>query len=114
VAVGAGADGRWDRLASGVAVVVVAVGVVAQAEGGTVTAWAGPALSGLDARVLRATDPLRERTAGRVAGRAGCSEEVAVSCLRRLRGRMLVEVDGRRPMGWLRTRRGDLALEHTP
>lgn len=74
--------------------------------------WSGPVLAGLDARVLRATDPLRERSAGRVAGLAGCSEEVAASCLRRLRGRMLVEVDGCRPTGWLRTHRGDLALEH--
>ena len=69
-------------------------------------------LSALDARVLRATDPLRERTAERVAGIAGCCEDVAASCLRRLRGRMLVEVDGRRPTGWLRTHRGDVALEY--
>jgi hypothetical protein len=34
-------------------------------------------LSALDARVLRATDPLRERTAARVAGIVGCSEDVA-------------------------------------
>jgi len=71
-------------------------------------------LSALDARVLRATDPLRERTAVRVAGIVGCSEDVAASCLRRLRGRMLVEVDGCRPTGWLRTDRGDVALEHAP
>jgi hypothetical protein len=71
-------------------------------------------LSALDARVLRATDPLRERTAVRVAGIVGCSEDVAVSCLRRLRGGMLVEVDGCRPAGWLRTHRGDVALEHQP
>jgi hypothetical protein len=71
-------------------------------------------LSALDARVLRATDPLRERTAERVAGIVGCSEDVAASCLRRLRGRMLVEVDGSRPTGWLRTHRGDVALEHAP
>jgi hypothetical protein len=71
-------------------------------------------LSALDARVLRATDPLRERTAERVAWIAGCSEDVAASCLRRLRGRMLVEVDGCRPTGWLRTHRGDVALEHAP
>ena len=71
-------------------------------------------LSALDARVLRATDPLRERTAERVAGIVGCSEDVAASCLRRLRGRMLVEVDGCRPTGWLRTHDGDVALEHQP
>jgi hypothetical protein len=78
------------------------------------SAGAWPALSPLDARVLRATDPLRERTAARVAERAGCGEDVAASCLGRLRVRMLVEVDGCRPTGWLRTRRGDLCLEHQP
>jgi hypothetical protein len=71
-------------------------------------------LSPLDVRVLRATDPLRERTVARVAQLAGCSEDVAHSCLRRLRGRMLVEVDGCRPTGWLRARDGDLVLEHQP
>jgi hypothetical protein len=71
-------------------------------------------LSPLDARVLRATDPLRERTAARVARAADCSESVAHSCLRRLRGRMLVEPDGSRPTSWLRTRDGDRALEHQP
>jgi hypothetical protein len=71
-------------------------------------------LSPLDARVLRATDPLRERTAARIAERVGCAEDVAASCLRRLRGRMLVEIDGCRPTGWLRTRDGDVALEHQP
>jgi hypothetical protein len=71
-------------------------------------------LSPLDARVLRATDPLRERTVVRVAELVGCSEDVASSCLRRLRGRMLVEVDGCRPTGWLRTHRGDVVLEHQP
>ncbi len=71
-------------------------------------------LSALDARVLRATEPLRERTAARVAGIVGCSEDVACSSLRRLRGRMLVEVDGCRPTGWLRTDRGDVVLEHQP
>jgi hypothetical protein len=74
----------------------------------------GPVLSALDARVLRATDPLRVRTVDRVARLACCSEDVARSCLRRLRGRMLVDVDGSRPTGWLRTRRGDVALEHAP
>jgi hypothetical protein len=72
------------------------------------------ALSALDVRVLRATDPLRERTAARVAGIVGCSEDVVSSCLRRLRGAMLVEIDGCRPPGWLRTRDGDVALEHQP
>ena len=71
-------------------------------------------LSALDARVLRATDPSRERTAARVAGIVGCSEDLACSSLRRLRGRMLVEVDGCRPTGWLRTHRGDVVLEHQP
>jgi hypothetical protein len=71
-------------------------------------------LSAVDARVLRATDPMCERTAERVARLAGCSEDVARSSLRRLRGRMLVEPDGCRPSGWLRTRDGDVALEHQP
>jgi hypothetical protein len=71
-------------------------------------------LSPLDARVLRATDAFYVRTAERVARLADCSEDVASSCLRRLRGRMLVEPDGSRPTGWLRTRDGDLALEHHP
>ncbi len=73
-----------------------------------------PVVSELDARVLRATDPLRVRSVARVAGLADCSEEVALSCLRRLRGQMLVVVDGCRPAGWLRTCHGDLVLEHTP
>lgn len=71
-------------------------------------------LSELDARVLRATDPFRERTVERVARLVGCEGDVARSCLRRLRGRMLVEPDGCRPTGWLRTRLGDVALEHQP
>lgn len=71
-------------------------------------------LSPLDARVLRATDPLRERTVERVARLADCSEDLARSSLRRLRGRMLVEPDGGRPTGWLRTHYGDVALEHQP
>lgn len=70
------------------------------------------ALSPLDARVLRATEPLRERTPERVARLAGCSEELALSSLRRLRRRMLVEDDGCCPARWLRTYDGDLALEH--
>lgn len=68
----------------------------------------------LDVRVLRATDAYRERTAERVARMTGCSEEEARRSLKRLRGRMMIEPDGRRPTGWLRTRRGDLALEHAP
>jgi hypothetical protein len=73
-----------------------------------------PVLSALDARVLRATDAFDVRRVERVAQLAGCSEDVALSCLRRLRGRTLVEVDGSRPTGWLRTRKGDVALEHQP
>jgi hypothetical protein len=65
-------------------------------------------VSPLDARVLRATEPFRERTAARVAQRACCAEDVALSSLRRLRGRMLVEVDGSRPSRWLRTHHGDV------
>jgi hypothetical protein len=74
--------------------------------------WLSLMLSPLDARVLRATDPFRERAVERVARLAGCSEDLAGSSLRRLRGRMLVEPDGCRPTGWLRTREGDVALEH--
>jgi hypothetical protein len=76
--------------------------------------WLSLTLGPLDARVLRATDPFRERTAERVARLADCSEDLAGSSLRRLRGRMLVEPDGCRPTGWLRTRVGDVALEHQP
>lgn len=71
-------------------------------------------LSPLDARVLRAADPSYIRPVARVAKLAGCAEDVAASSLRRLRVRMLVEDDGRRPAGWLRTHRGDLVLEHQP
>jgi hypothetical protein len=71
-------------------------------------------LSSLDARVLRATDAFHVRSVERVAQLADCSEDVARSCLRRLRGRMLVEVDGSRPARWLRARDGDVALEHQP
>lgn len=71
-------------------------------------------LSPLDARVLRAVEPMRERTAARVAQLVGCAEDVAASSLRRLRGRTLIEPDGCRPTGWLRTRHGDLFLEHQP
>jgi hypothetical protein len=73
-----------------------------------------PVLSALDARVLRATDARYERTAARVAKQVGCAEDVAKSCLRRLRAHALVDVDGRSPSGWLRTHRGDVTLERTP
>ena len=69
-------------------------------------------LSGLDVRVLRATDPLDVRTVARVAQRAGCAEDVVRSSLGRLRRRMLVESHRGRPTGWLRTRDGDVVLEH--
>jgi hypothetical protein len=78
----------------------------------SVSSWL--TLSPLDARVLRATDAFDIRTVERVARLAGCSEELVASSLRRLRGRVLVEVDGGDPTGWLRTRHGDLALEHAP
>jgi hypothetical protein len=71
-------------------------------------------LTPLDARVLRATDAYRERTAERVARMAGCSQEETRRSLKRLRGKLMIEPDGRRPTGWLRTLRGDLALEHAP
>jgi len=77
-------------------------------------AWPRVVLSPLDARVLRATDPLRVRGVDRVALLAGCSEELARNSLWRLRVRMLVEDDGDRPSGWLRTYDGDVALEHQP
>jgi len=76
--------------------------------------WPRLVLCPLDARVLRATDPLRVRGVDRVALLAGCSEELARSSLRRLRIRMLVEDDGERPSGWLRTHDGDVVLEHQP
>ena len=71
-------------------------------------------LSPLDARVLRAVDPTRERTVARIAELAGCPEELVASSLKRLRKRMLIEPDGSRPTGWLRTHHGDLTLEHQP
>jgi hypothetical protein len=71
-------------------------------------------LSELDARVLRATNPRYERSPEKIGERAGCAADVALSTLRRLRVRELVEDDGERPRRWLRTHRGDLALEHTP
>jgi hypothetical protein len=71
-----------------------------------------PVLSDLDVRVLRATDARYVRTVERVAERAGCGVDVAKSVLGRLRMRMLVEDDGCRPRGWLRTYAGEVALEH--
>ena len=76
--------------------------------------WARVTLSPVDAGVLRATDPLCERSAARIAQLAGCSADVAASCLRRLRTRMLVDADRYRPAGWVRTYEGDVVLEHTP
>jgi hypothetical protein len=73
-----------------------------------------PELSALDARVLRATDPRYERSPERVGELAGCAVDVALSTLRRLLGADLVEDDGERPQRWLRTHRGDVALEHVP
>jgi hypothetical protein len=71
-------------------------------------------LSPLDTRVLRAVDPSHIRSVERVAKLAGCGEDLAASALKRLRRRMLIEDDGCRPMGWLRTHRGELFLEHQP
>jgi len=76
--------------------------------------WADVTLSPVDARVLRATHPLCERSAARIAQLAGCSEEIAASCLRRLRARTLVESNRYRPAGWVRTFAGDVVPEHTP
>ena len=71
-------------------------------------------LSPLDARVLRAVDPSHIRRVERVAKLAGCAEDLAASALKRLRRRMLIEPDGSRPTGWLRTHRGEQFLEHQP
>jgi transposase InsO family protein len=73
-----------------------------------------PALSALDARVLRATDSRYERSPEKVGELAGCAGDVARSTLRRLRSACLVEDDGCRPQRWLRTYHGDVALEHQP
>jgi hypothetical protein len=73
-----------------------------------------PQLSALDARVLRATDARYERSPQKVGELAGCATDVALSTLRRLRVADLVEDDGERPQRWLRTHRGDVALEHQP
>jgi hypothetical protein len=72
------------------------------------------ALSALDARVLRATDARYERSPEKIGELVGCAADVALSALRRLRGACLVEDDGCRPQRWLRTHRGDVALEHQP
>ena len=71
-------------------------------------------LSGLDVRVLRATDARYERSSEKVGELASCAADVALSVLRRLRVRSLVEDDGERPQRWLRTYHGDVALEHQP
>ena len=71
-------------------------------------------LSPLDVRVLRAVDPSYIRTVAHIAKLADCGEDLAASALKRLRQRMLVADDGYRPMGWLRTHRGELFLEHQP
>jgi len=54
-------------------------------------------LSALDARVLRATDAWYQRSPEKVGELTGCAPDVALSTLRRLRVRGLVEVDGERP-----------------
>jgi len=79
-----------------------------------VSGYSGPVLSGLDARVLRATAARYERSPEKIGELAGCAADVALSTLRRLRVREFVEDDGERPQRWLRTHRGDVALEHTP
>jgi len=71
-------------------------------------------LSPLDARVLRAVDLWYVLSAARIATRAGCSEELARSSLKRLRKRLLIEPDGSRPTGWQRTHHGDVVLERQP
>jgi hypothetical protein len=79
-----------------------------------VSGYSGPVLSGLDARVLRATDARYERSPEKIGELAGCEPDVALSTLRRVRGTYLVEDDGRRPQRWLGSYRGDVALEHAP
>ena len=78
------------------------------------TGGSWPVLGALDVRVLRATDAWYERSPERVGELAGCAADVALSALRRLRVACLVEDDGCRPQRWLRTHRGDVALEHAP
>ena len=72
-----------------------------------------PVINALDARVLRGTDARYERSLQKIGELAGCAADVALSALRRLCVRALVEDDGERPQRWLRTHRGDIALEHT-
>jgi hypothetical protein len=79
-----------------------------------VSAVRGPVLSVLDARVLRATDARYERAPEKIGELAGCAAGVALSTLRRLRVAYLVGDDGERPQRWLRTHRGEVALEHAP
>jgi len=117
----AGTHDRGIRVAGGVAVVVGARRAAArpaaarEREGGAVvSAGLVLVLSALDARVLRATDARYERSPEKIGELAGCAADVALSTLRRLRVRTLVEDDGERPQRWLRTRRGDVALEHAP
>jgi hypothetical protein len=71
-------------------------------------------LSAVDARVLGVTDARYERSPERIGELAGCAADVALSVLRRLRDGGLVGHDGERPQRWLRTRDGDVALEHQP
>jgi hypothetical protein len=77
-----------------------------------VSAWRE--LSALDARVLRATSARYERSPEKIGELAVCAADVALSALRRLRCAYLVEDDGGHPRRWLRTHRGEVALEHTP
>ncbi len=68
-------------------------------------------LSPLDRRVLMATDPGWHRHPEQIAEDAGVATDVALSTLRRLRSRYLVESNNRRrPATWIRTPRGDAAL----
>jgi hypothetical protein len=71
----------------------------------------GRPITDIDRKILPATDRWHERTPRRVAEIAGVDETVAASSLRRLRARMLVDVDGSRPSRYLRTHAGDQALE---
>ena len=87
-------------------------GVATQRAGAVMSGGSWPVLSALDARVLRATDARYERSPERIGELAGCAADVALSALRRLRVRAPVEDDGERPQRWLRTHRGDVALEH--
>lgn len=70
------------------------------------------AVSHLEARILRTTDPRLTLTAERIARLARVETAVALTCLQRLRKRYLVDDDRGRPPRWLRTHRGDVALEH--